>query len=72
MSLRIPSYGSRNLAYIAGKMDYMRPLWRVRYKPYWVYCMSGPQVLAEQNALSVGKNNHPAYKVSDLSTTLQL
>ena len=24
--LRIPLYGSRNLAYIACKMDYMRPL----------------------------------------------
>ena len=37
VSLRIPLYGSRNLAYIARKMDYMCPLQRVRYKPYWVY-----------------------------------
>ena len=36
VSLGIPLYGSRNLAYIASEMDYMCPLWRVRYKPYWV------------------------------------
>ena len=46
VSLRIPLHGSRNLAYIACKMDYMCPLWRVSYKPYWVYVQGGSRLLA--------------------------
>ena len=37
VSLINPLYGSRTITYIASEMDYMCPLWRVRYKPYWVY-----------------------------------